>query len=222
MEIAPNLHAFPWTSSTVNNCNTYLIRSAERTILIDPGHVSCFQHVVDGLDRIGLGPGDIDLVIGTHAHPDHVEAVSLFPDGTTRFALHENDWNMVRELFPLLGGTASLKLERFTPDFFLRDGTLRVGDILLEVYHTPGHSPGSVTIRWPDRSALFTGDLIFRGGLGRTDIPGGDSDTLKDSIRRVARLRGELLLSGHGDILTGEDAVKRNFEQVERMWFAYL
>ncbi len=222
MEIAPNLYAFPWSSSTVNNCNTYLIRSAGKTILIDPGHASCFQHVVDGLERTGLRPDDIDLVIGTHAHPDHVEAVSLFQAGTTRFALHEDDWNMVRELFPLLGGAASLDLERFTPDFFLREGTLRAGDVLLEVYHTPGHSPGSVTIRWPDRGALFTGDLVFKDGLGRTDIPGGNSDKLKDSIRRVARLEAGLLLPGHGDILAGTDAVKANFEQVERTWFAYL
>jgi glyoxylase-like metal-dependent hydrolase (beta-lactamase superfamily II) len=68
----------------------------------------------------------------------------------------------------------------------------------LSIFHTPGHSPGSATLYWPAQKALFTGDLIFKEGFGRTDLPGGDSATLKESIKRMAELDVELLLSGHG------------------------
>ncbi len=222
MELAPNLHAFFWSSTTANNCNTYLIRSPEKTILIDPGHASCFDHVSRGLEGMGLSRDDIDLVIATHAHPDHLEAIQLFDRGRTLFALHEDDWRLVKQMLPLLGGGASLELERFEPDFFLAPGELNVGDVTLEVFHTPGHSPGSITLYWPAEKALFPGDLIFRGGLGRTDIPGGDSEQLKESIRRMAGVDAEWLLSGHGEPVSGADKVKANFRQVENMWFGYL
>ena len=75
MELTPNLHAFLWTMAGANNCNTYLIRAKEKTILIDPGHMAHFDHVRKDLQRIGLSLEKIDLVIGTHAHPDHIEAV---------------------------------------------------------------------------------------------------------------------------------------------------
>lgn len=222
MELTANLHAFLWSSTTTNNCNTYLLRSEKKTILVDPGHASCFDHVGRGLEGLGLSRGDIDLVIATHAHPDHLEAIQLFDRDTTLFALHEQDWNLVKEMLPLLGGASSMSLDRLQPDMLLREGSLTVGDIDLEVYHTPGHSPGSITLYWPAEKALVAGDLIFRGGLGRTDIPGGNSDHLKDSIRRMAGIEAGWLLPGHGEIVSGADAVKANFRQVENMWFQYL
>jgi glyoxylase-like metal-dependent hydrolase (beta-lactamase superfamily II) len=123
---------------------------------------------------------------------------------------------------PVLGAAMDVDLERFTPDFFLDEGKLTVGDIVLDVYHTPGHSPGAVTLHWPAVGALFTGDLIFKDALGRTDLPGGNGAQLKDSIRRMATLDAAWLLSGHGDVVSGVDAVRDNFEQVERMWFGYI
>jgi len=71
MRICHQLHAFLWKSMTVNNCNTYFIDGPTR-ILIDPGHVAQFDHVVHGLKELGLTPKDIDLIICTHAHPDHI------------------------------------------------------------------------------------------------------------------------------------------------------
>ena len=75
MELTPNIDAFLWTSTRANNCNTYLIRSKEKNILIDPGHAAYFDHVREGLSRLSLSLGDIDLIIGTHAHPDHIEEI---------------------------------------------------------------------------------------------------------------------------------------------------
>lgn len=222
MELTPNLHAFLWTSAGANNCNAYLIRSDEKTVLIDPGHAAYFDHVRDGLRRIGLQVEDVDLVLCTHAHPDHIEAVRFFENAPALFALHGTEWAAVEEMAPYLRASMDFDPGRFAPDFFLTEGELIAGDIALDVFHTPGHSPGAVSLYWPAEKALFTGDLIFENGLGRTDLPGGDGALLKESIRRVGALEAEWLLSGHGGVVSGADAVRANFEQVERMWFGYV
>jgi glyoxylase-like metal-dependent hydrolase (beta-lactamase superfamily II) len=222
MELTPNLHAFLWTSTRANNCNTYLLRSAEKTVLIDPGHAAYFDHVRQGLAELGLAAEDVDLVIGTHAHPDHIEALRFFKGASTRFALHEAEWRLVEAMGPYLQAAMDVDPASLAPDFFLTEGRLAVGDMALEVYHTPGHAPGAVTLYWPAEKALFTGDLIFRGGLGRTDLPGGEGRQLKASIRRMAEIDAAWLLSGHGDVISGAEAVRRNFEEVERTWFSYV
>ncbi len=222
MELTPNLHAFLWTSPGANNCNTYLIRSTAKNILVDPGHAPYFDHVRQGLRALGLAIDDIDLVIGTHAHPDHIEAVRLFNRPPTRFALNEVEWRLALEAAPMLKAALNFDPEGLTPDFFLAEGDLKVGEIELEVFHTPGHAPGGVSLYWPREKALFTGDLIFRGGLGRTDLPGGDGGALKASIRRMAALDADWLLSGHGDVIRGTEGVKENFAGVERTWFGYI
>ena len=79
MQITNNLHAFIWDSMTVNNCCTYLI-DGPKPILIDPGHAHLFGHVESGLDKLGLAIEDIGLVVCTHGHPDHIEAVQLFQE----------------------------------------------------------------------------------------------------------------------------------------------
>ena len=218
MQLTPNLHAFIWTSPNANNCNTFLMRSTEKNILIDPGHVAHFEHVRQGLLQIGVVMDDIDLIICTHAHPDHMEAVGLFDREKTLLTLHHEEWQLVKAM----AGHIKSALDRMTPDFFLTEGELNIGDVELDVYHTPGHSPGGTTLYWTREKALFTGDLIFGGGLGRTDLPGGNGSLLKDSIRRMAKLDSEWMLSGHGEVVAGADAVKNNFEQVEKMWFDYI
>jgi glyoxylase-like metal-dependent hydrolase (beta-lactamase superfamily II) len=94
--------------------------------------------------------------------------------------------------------------------------------LTFQVIQTPGHSPGSVCIYWPDKKVLFTGDVAFNQGIGRTDLPGGDGQELKESIKRISLLDVEYLLSGHGDILSGREKVKANFGDIEEMWFPYL
>ncbi|MBW1888668.1 MAG: MBL fold metallo-hydrolase, partial [Deltaproteobacteria bacterium] len=70
--------------------------------------------------------------------------------------------------------------------------------------------------------ALFTGDVVFYQGVGRTDIPGGNGKTLKESIKKISRLDLDYLLPGHGEAVSGRDHVKNNFKQIEDFWFAYL
>ena len=221
MKITDNLHAFVWESMTTNNCNSYLIDGPIR-ILIDPGHRRLFDHVELGLKGLGLTASDIRLVICTHAHPDHIEGVQLFKESPTLFTLHENEWQWAATIGKQMAAAHGMDMDLIKPDFLLKEGDLALDGLELKIIHTPGHSPGSATLYWPAQKALFTGDLIFKEGFGRTDLPGGDSATLKESIKRLMHLDVEWLLSGHGDIIAGAEAVRKNFKDIEQFYFKYI
>ena len=219
MQIFENLHAFLWTNPNENNCNTYLI-NGDYKILIDPGHYNLFEHVLEGLSALSLSLEDIDLVIITHGHPDHMEGIKKFAGASTRIAVSKIEMNFIQQAAPHYG--EALGITRFQPDLFLQEGDLKLGDMNFRVINTPGHSPGSVCLYWLDNKVLFTGDVVFNQGVGRTDLPGGNGRELKESIKLLSGLEVEHLLTGHGDIVSGRELVASNFEFIERFWFDYL
>ena len=118
MKVFKNLHAFIWQSMTTNNCNAYLIDGPSR-VLIDPGHSRLFDPVAKGLEQLGLAITDIDLIICTHAHPDHIEAVQLFKDIPTRFTLHEEEWQWAVTIGKQMSAAFGIDMDSMVPDFFL-------------------------------------------------------------------------------------------------------
>jgi hydroxyacylglutathione hydrolase len=221
MQLTNKIQPFIWKSSSVNNCNTYLIDGPIR-VLIDPGHSKLFNHVQDGLLKMGIKLEDIGLIICTHAHPDHIEAVELFQKKPALIMLYEEEWQFLKNIDQYTSVPMHIDLNSKVPDFFLKEGEFSIRGINLKVIHTPGHSPGSVSIYWPDQKLLFTGDLIFKGGLGRTDLPGGNGALLKKSIERLKELEIEWLLPGHGDIIGGKEEVRANFDLLKQVWFAHI
>ena len=219
MKILEKFYAFLWTDPASNNCNTYFIDGAKK-ILVDPGHYHLFGHVRDHLSNHTLSTEDIDVVITTHGHPDHLEGNRIFESTSALIAMGEAEWPFVRDMSPLYGDSQGFS--GLEPDILLKEGTLKIGDLTFEVIQTPGHSPGSICLYWPDEKVLFTGDVIFNQGVGRTDLPGGNGDQLKESIIRLSDLDVEILLPGHGDILTGSEKIKANFSNIENVWFGYL
>ncbi len=219
MKIFDGMHAFLWTNPQANNCNTFFI-DGEKKILVDPGHHQLFGHIHDGLSRLSLGPQDIDLVIITHGHPDHMEAVKRFAGTSTSIAIPSIEMDFIRDLPPQMA--SALGVADFEPDILLREGDLKVGNMNFQVIHTPGHSPGSICLYWPETKVLITGDVVFNQGVGRTDLPGGEGQKLKESIHRISQLEADYLLTGHGDIVSGSERVKANFEEIKRVWFAYI
>jgi len=210
MKVFDGLHAFLWHAHTQNNCNTYLI-DGEMKILIDPGHQHLFGHVQQNLTAMNIPMDRVDVAIVTHAHPDHMEAVQKL-DKSTMFAMNAEEHRFINEL-------AGRQIEIPEPYFFLNEGDLEIGDQRFQVIVTPGHSPGSICLYWPEKKALFTGDLVFNQGIGRTDLPGGDSGSLKESIKRIAVMDIEYLLTGHGDIVVGTKAVQKNFRTIGNYGF---
>ena len=221
MQVFNNLHAFIWESMTSNNCNTYLLDGKTR-VLIDPGHINLFDHVKSGLADLGLQLDDIGLVICTHAHPDHIEDVQLFKKSKIPFALHENEWQLIKPMKNHLFASLAVRQDSISPVFFIQEGNISINGLDLQVFHTPGHSPGSVCIYWSHQKALFTGDLVFKEGIGRTDLSGGHGDRLKESIKKLFPLDIEWLLPGHGPLISGKRDIQANFNEIENFWFRYI
>ena len=218
MKIADNVYAFIWYSMTANNCNTYLIDGPTR-ILIDPGHIDLFYHVRSGLEELKITLDDIGLIICTHGHPDHIESVQLFKQTPALLALHVEEWQFIKHMDDQIKAAIGVNPEAITPDILLKEGDMSIHHLNLQVIHTPGHSPGSICLFWPDQEILFTGDLVFKQGIGRTDLPGGNGSQLKESIKRLEALEIKWLLPGHGEIVDDATEIKRNFNQLKHLWF---
>jgi glyoxylase-like metal-dependent hydrolase (beta-lactamase superfamily II) len=180
--------------------NGYLIADPEthQAVVIDPGWDG--QKIVAEAVRRDWRIVSIWL---THAHFDHLGGSAAVADATSPpppVALHPADYPLWRHQggAPLFGFKIDPGPE---PTVDLTHGQiLHLGSSLLEVRHTPGHTPGHVVFYCSQESVVFCGDLIFQGSIGRTDLPGGDYQTLIDSIHaQILPLPDHTrLLSGHG------------------------
>ena len=221
MKIAEDLYFYPWESYTQNNSNSIMISGSVKT-LIDPGHKQLFDQLADQLREDGVPPENIDMVIHTHCHPDHMEAGEILGGYGAKQALHPDDEEYFRKIGPEFYKAMGLEMPNITVDVGLVEGDLNLGDITLQVYHTPGHSPGSICLYWPELRVLIAGDLIFAQGVGRTDFPGGSGQQLKESIIKMSSLDIEAILPGHGPPIVGRQNVIANFQAIERMYFPML
>jgi hydroxyacylglutathione hydrolase len=221
MNLEKNLYTYLWQDVYENNCNTYVVKG-EKTLLIDPGHSRHIPNLFHQMEGDGVSPEGIDLIIVTHSHPDHFEGLDAFKDKPTKIAMNHEEECYLMENGKLLFDMMGQPVPEFRVDFYLKEGELHWGKELFNIYQTPGHSPGSLSIHWPERKVLFTGDLVFNGGIGRTDFPGGNSKLIKDSIERMSHLDTELLLPGHGEMVKGKESVLENFELIRQSFYAYL
>ena len=157
-------------------CNFYLVGDpgTREAVAIDPGGD---PEVIDkAIESNGL---KITAIVATHAHFDHVLAAEYLREKTgAPFYLHDQDKPVLSWLQE--SGRLFLGVELPPPpdvDSAAREGELLIaGDASLEIRHTPGHSPGSIVLVGSD--AVFSGDTLFAGSIGRTDLPGGDTDAL--------------------------------------------
>ncbi|HMO31621.1 MAG TPA: MBL fold metallo-hydrolase [Lacibacter sp.] len=186
--------------------NTYVLyNDAGTAVLIDPG---CYfeterEQLATFLQQNGLTPR---LLLNTHCHLDHVFGNKWVAE-TYGLTLHLHPLEEeVLAWAPASGLMWNLPFDNYTGPFrYLADGQmLGVGDDALEVILAPGHSPGHVCFYSPAGGFVVGGDVLFRESIGRTDLPGGDYNTLLQSIRtRLFTLPGETIVySGHGPATT--------------------
>jgi hydroxyacylglutathione hydrolase len=221
MKVTDGVYAYPWTNMMENNCNTYVLQG-DGLILIDPGLKRHVSDILAQMKRDGLDPQDIKLIMTTHSHPDHLDGVARFADSDIQMTMHEDEEKFLKnvggEFFRMFG----LDQPKYRVDFYAAEGDLKAAGITLKIILTPGHSPGSICIYWPEKETLITGDVVFCGSIGRTDFPGGSSGTLKKSIEKISAIDAAYLLPGHNEILEGKEEIKNNFEFIKRSFFSFL
>ncbi|MBV9772302.1 MAG: MBL fold metallo-hydrolase [Gemmatimonadetes bacterium] len=177
------------------NCYLVTCTASGRGILVDPGAAT--PQLLQAVKEQGVA---VDLIVLTHAHIDHVEGVAEAKRATDAPVLLHRDDEQLYHATPLQAEWFGVKVEPPPPvDAYLAHGdVVRVGDCELAVRHAPGHASGHVLL--VGEEVALVGDVVFRGSIGRTDLPGGDFQTLMRSIReQVLTLPDEMTLyTGHG------------------------
>ena len=189
--------------------NCYILEDDQTNLaaVIDPGDEP--ELIQEALEKEGV---EVRYLLLTHGHYDHTTAVPalhrVYPQAD--IYIHQADANGAGStLFPLAGEVDDLKL-------YDEGDVIRLGDHEIQVLHTPGHSPGSVTLKVED--VLFTGDTLFAGSCGRTDLRGGSYEQIMQSLKRLGELQGDFhVCPGHEATSTLERERRSNPFLMEAM-----
>ncbi len=181
--------------------NCYAVRrpDSNRCVLIDPGYEA--DRILAFLQANGLAA---EAILLTHGHFDHVGAVQTLMDETDcNLVMSKNDWDL--KLNPFVSWMYPLARRKFEPlQFCCEADEICAAGLTFAVLETPGHTAGSICFRCED--ALFTGDTLFDGSCGRTDLPGGDHKTLLASLQRLKGIaENARIFPGHGTASTLEE-----------------
>ena len=187
------------------NCYIFWDENTNRCAVVDPG---------DNGERIAQVIGDLSLepvaVLLTHSHFDHILGIpglrSAWPELPVYCHPADIDERKTVTLFGSTFPTVS-SFGNITP--YVEGDKVEIGGITVEIIHTPGHTPGCVTLKAED--VLFTGDTLFRSSIGRTDLEGGDFGTLMRSLKKLSALDEDLrVLPGHEGLSTLADEKRYN------------
>jgi hydroxyacylglutathione hydrolase len=177
------------------NCFIVGCEESREAAVIDPG--AEVPRILEAVEKAQLS---VKVIINTHGHFDHVGGNRALKAHTgAPLLIHALDAPMLSRLAEMAGAFGMRSENSPPPDRMVEDGDIiAVGRLTLEVIHTPGHTPGGISLAAPGR--VFVGDTLFQGSIGRTDFPGGDFDALLQSIRtRLFPLGDEVTVyTGHG------------------------
>jgi glyoxylase-like metal-dependent hydrolase (beta-lactamase superfamily II) len=191
------------------NCSIIVCSKTNKAAVIDPG--GDLPRIEAALAETGA---TLEKILITHGHIDHIGVATELArkTGVPVEGPHMGDKPLLENLPQIAAGYGFPKAEAVHPDRWLDDGdTVSIGDLKFDVLHCPGHSPGSVVFAWrregedkSEQGLAIVGDVLFRGSVGRTDLPGGSHDTLIGMIETKLYPLGDdtAFLPGHGPMGT--------------------
>jgi glyoxylase-like metal-dependent hydrolase (beta-lactamase superfamily II) len=163
--------------------NCYLLISKDQLAIIDP--TGDYQRILQEIKKTKSQPL---FIINTHYHPDHTSANEMIKRETgAKILIHKDEKDYIN----------------FPADKFLEDeDKVKIGNVILKVIHTPGHTKGSICLLGDN--FIFTGDTLFQFGYGRTDLPGGSENEMKKSLLKLSKFLspGMIIYPGHGPEFT--------------------
>ena len=191
--------------------NCYILGDEEtkEAVVIDPGGDE--DEILEVLNHHKL---QLKLIIDTHGHFDHVDANQPLKDATgAKIAIHEADAQMLDKPSAEAMFFTGNRLRLSQADILLKENDiLTFGAYRLKVLHTPGHTPGGISLLLEDHPYVYVGDILFAGSIGRTDFPGGDYDALINGVRTKIFPLGDnyTVYPGHGPVTTVAQERKYN------------
>lgn len=189
------------------NCYVVGCPTTRNGVVIDPG--GDHEAILHAIDDMNLS---ITAIVNTHGHADHILANGDVKTATgAELLIHRSDSCMLQD--PVMNLSAAFSSAVISPpaDRFVREGeTVKIGSILLDVVHTPGHTEGGISLL--GSGMVFCGDTLFAGSIGRTDFPGGSFDLLIESIRTklLCLPATTIVFAGHGPNTTIGDERSNN------------
>ena len=192
------------------NCCIVTDTATKKTAVVDPGEFTA--ELEDTLEAVGYE--NIEYILLTHGHFDHIGGVDRLCEKTERKAktvIYKSEEQLMNDVrlnlsMPFMG----IPLTGIKADILVSDGDeIKLGESVVRVMHTPGHTPGSVC--YICDSVIFSGDTLFRESAGRTDFPTGSSRQLMGSLRKLSELKGDYIVyPGHDSTTTLENERANN------------
>ncbi len=183
------------------NCFVFRADGSDRGLIVDPGEEA--ERIIAAVDELGIG---VDAILLTHTHFDHVGAVAPVARATgAPVYCPELEVPVLADIMAFVPWPGFGPYESYDADETVAGGEkLELAGMEIDVLHTPGHSPGHVTYSIPAEGVLFSGDVLFQGSVGRTDLPGGDGPTLMESLRTLVESFEEetVVYPGHMGVTT--------------------
>ncbi len=183
------------------NCFLFRREGADEALIVDPGEEP--ERLLGAIDELGVKLAGILL---THTHFDHIGAVAPVAKATgAEVWVPELEKMVLADINSYVPHPSLGTFESYNAEHTLNGGEkLELAGLEVDVLHTPGHSPGHVTFSLPDQLAIFSGDVLFQGSVGRVDLPFGDGPTLMESLRMLVETFPEdtIVYPGHMGVTT--------------------